>query len=240
MRKRFTILPIAALCVAVNTSFGQGTVTFSTRIAGIVDAPVTRPECGSRREREGTIVSCAERCAIPLFPITSFRTDFPLAEFYVHSIIVDVPGVTPGGPEPFACGLRQGADWDAAVLRGESNDITIIVGGTGSVNLEGLRFHPSTTICTVRCRAQTEYLCFQDIRPRSAEDRNSSFGRSSRMEKHIYQQRLEWNGRVFGSIVNRIVFIERCRSSSAFPQGFSAVSTRVARLLSGAGVLVVS
>lgn len=120
----FTFLLVLA---NVNLLGAGMSVIFNTRIYQIVDAPVSRPDgtgAGAGAFAQLFIVR-QDKTLVALNPKTAFRTNLPAASFYVQATQVDVPGVQRGETITLRMRAWEGADWDSAKLRGESNDFQI-------------------------------------------------------------------------------------------------------------------
>ena len=128
--KKLLVTLTAALVTA--STFGQGTVIFNTRI-GTVDAKVSRADgtgAGAGWTAQLYLVG-AGGALTALTPTTTFRTTSAAAAFYVNQVTITVPGVAAGNPATFRMRAWEGASYDTAVLKGESNDVTITqLGGT--------------------------------------------------------------------------------------------------------------
>ena len=126
-----TLVTLAAMLVTVS-AFGQGTVIFNTRI-GTVDAPFRRPDgtgAGAGVTAQLYLVG-AGGALTALTPTTTFRTTSAAAAFYINQVTVIVPGIAAGNPATFRMRAWEGASYDTAFLKGESNDVTILqLGGT--------------------------------------------------------------------------------------------------------------
>jgi hypothetical protein len=129
------LVTLAAVLVSVST-FGQGTLIFNNR-TGNVDAPVQRQNglgAGAGVTAQLYLVG-AGGTLTALTPSTTFRTTSAAAAFYVNQQTVAIPGVAPGGSATVRMRAWEGASWDAAVVRGESNDV--LVNGLGGVPAGG-------------------------------------------------------------------------------------------------------
>jgi hypothetical protein len=119
------LVTLTAVLVSVS-AFGQGTVIFNNRI-GSVDAPVRRPDgtgAGAGVTAQLYLVG-AGGALTALTPTSTFRTTSAAAAFYLNQVTVTVPGIAAGNPGTFRIRAWEGASYDTAVLKGESNDVTI-------------------------------------------------------------------------------------------------------------------
>jgi hypothetical protein len=140
MIKGLTIL--AGLFLAAST-FGQGTILFNNRITGQVDAPFCRPDgtgLGAGFVAQLFLVTGSGAAATytALSPATTFRTSSPAAAYYVvqptESVVV--PGIGAGQQATIVMRAWEGAigsSYDAATIKGQSNPITITLGGVPPV-----------------------------------------------------------------------------------------------------------
>ena len=88
----------------------------------------------------------------PVGPIQGFLTGSPEATHYINGTVFAVPGIPPGSLATLH--IRAWADapnWESAVIRGESNDVTVNLGVELGANLDGLESftlvpEPSTLI----------------------------------------------------------------------------------------------
>jgi len=136
------LVTLAAVLVSVS-SFAQGTITFNNRglspaTAGGTpyNAPINNVTDPASARAALYLVTGATGSEVytPLTPLQTFRAS-PNQAFFVGPVSVAVDGQAPG-----TAGLRfvvrawQGAaNWDAAVIRGQSELITVAagLGGTG-------------------------------------------------------------------------------------------------------------
>lgn len=147
------IIAIAAVLVSV-ASYAQGTVSFNTRITGVVDAPVTLGSAagaGPGALYSAELVLVGDNGSITPIPgsITTFRTSAtaPALEKYVVTVPeVAIPGVPTGGSAnvAFRAWLTSAGSYDAAPesQRGMSAPVTVTgLGGgpTPPANLVGLQ-----------------------------------------------------------------------------------------------------
>jgi len=130
---------LAAFLVNAATH-GQGTILFNTRVTGQVDAPWSLGDgkgwgqLGAATTAQLFLVTGAGASSTytPLFPKTTFRTTSPAAEYYVvqPNGSVVVPGVPAGSQATIVMrGWAHTAEYDNAVFKGQSNPITITLGG---------------------------------------------------------------------------------------------------------------
>ena len=127
------IIAVAALMVTA-AAYGQGSVVFNNRVTGVVDARVLLPDgsgagAGITAQLWGGPAGTAVDKLVALSPTTTFRTTSAAAMGYVNSINVDVPGVAAGAQATLVMRAFNGADWASSALRGESNPITVSLGG---------------------------------------------------------------------------------------------------------------
>lgn len=123
------------------TSLGQ--VYFNNRVGTEVNAPVLRPDgsgAGAGVTAQLFLVGTGgQLSALP--PTTTFRTNTPSAWGYINGVTVTVPTAAPGTTVTLRMRAWEGVSYDSATLRGESNDVTVVLGGETVVppNLVGLR-----------------------------------------------------------------------------------------------------
>ena len=142
------LIALAAVAVSV-ASFAQGTVTFNTRITGLLDAPVLGANglgVGPDYSGELFVVSGATPGVIASSK-TPFRSGSELAQRYVTTVSeVAIPGVSgPNVTLRFRAYKTSAGSWDAATNdgRGASADFSIVastLGGGASppANLVGI------------------------------------------------------------------------------------------------------
>ena len=130
----------AMLLSVVPACLGQGQVVFGN-IGGGVNAPVfllgTQSGPGPSWNAQLHIVNSGS--ITPLTPITTFRERGPgaaaIADRYIHSVTVTVPGVGPGENATFVMRIWHNSypTYDAAVagavLFGQSAEFTVTLGG---------------------------------------------------------------------------------------------------------------
>ena len=135
MRTKVAGLIICGLLSAA--AHGQGTILFSTFIPGAanVDARVQGPDGRGFGAHGGSaqLYMVDGFTYTALTPATTFRTDSPIAEFYVvpPSDAVVVPGI--GAGEQATIVMRAwygGPTFDSAAIKGETIPLTITLGGT--------------------------------------------------------------------------------------------------------------
>src|SRR5688572_1003100 len=135
MIKAFVVLGI----LLEASTFGQGTILFNNRVAGQVDAPFCRADgtgFGAGTVAQLFLVSGATYTA--LSPATTFRTTSPAAAYYVvqPNQPVIVPGVAAGEQATIVMRAWEGAigsSYDTALLKTQTNPITITLGGVPAV-----------------------------------------------------------------------------------------------------------
>jgi hypothetical protein len=133
------LVTLAAVLVSVST-FGQGTILFNNRVTPQVDAPVSRPDgtgAGAGVNAQLFLVTGGSTYTA-LSPATTFRTTSAAAAFYVQqpAAAVTVPGVAAGQSATIVMRAWEGAvgsSYDTALLRGQSQPITITLGGVPAV-----------------------------------------------------------------------------------------------------------
>jgi hypothetical protein len=130
------LVTLAAVLVSVST-FAQGTIQFSTfNSARGVNAPVYAPgQMAINGAGAGTLGTVnaqlflvgAGGALTALTPATTFNTANPTAARYVllptSNVIVD--SVAPGGSATVILRAWQGASYDTATLRGESQPVVV-------------------------------------------------------------------------------------------------------------------
>jgi len=156
------LVALAAVLITAATSYGQGSVVFSTAVgpsgARTVDAPVFRPGstvgAGAGYSAQLFLFSGGQYTA--LTPATVFRTDVPAAAAYVvaPAQAVTVPGFAPGSTAPivFRAWDSSFASFDAAKAGGgvygeNQTPANILLGGgtlppTNLVGLQGFTMVP--------------------------------------------------------------------------------------------------
>ena len=139
--------PLLAVIFLCEPAFGQGAVVFNNRVGTQVDAPVSRPDgSGAGEGFTAQLILVHESGAITaLFPRTTFRTSPPAATYYLKGVDVIVPGVAPGNTATFRMRAWSGDSFETSLLRGESANFTITVGGgtlppSNLIGLQGFTF----------------------------------------------------------------------------------------------------
>jgi len=139
------ILAAAAVMVSV-AAFAQGVVVFNNRVGTDVNARVlladgTGVGAGYTAQLYGGKEGTAAGALAPLTPTTTFRTSSAAAQGYVNSVNVAIPGVAPGAKAAIVMKAYNGADFASSSSKGESNLITVTVGGDNlpPTNLIGLQ-----------------------------------------------------------------------------------------------------
>jgi len=148
------LVTLAAVLVSASV-MGQGTINFSTRITGVVDAPVYKPDgvtgagAGTPANAQLFLVTGSGAAATytALTPATTFRaTPAGVAQAYVipPATPVTVPGVAGGSQATIVLRAWEGASYDSASIKNQSAPITITLGGGGQppavpANLVGLQ-----------------------------------------------------------------------------------------------------
>jgi hypothetical protein len=122
------MLGIVILCLLSFSTFAQGTLIFNNR-TGNVDAPAAFYG-RAWGDLPGGVAQLylvgAAGVLTPLLPTATFRTTSPAAEFYLNQVTVTVPGIAPGSPATVRMRAWAGASsYETAIIRGESNDVTI-------------------------------------------------------------------------------------------------------------------
>jgi len=151
------LVTLAAVLVSAS-AFGQGTINFTTRIVGTLDAPVFKAD-GTTGAGAGTAASAqlflfSGGVYTALDPATTFRaTPAGAAQNYVipPAGAVIVPNIAGGSQATVVLRAWEGAAYDTALTKGQSAPITITLGGGGSppavpANLVGLQGFSMTTI----------------------------------------------------------------------------------------------
>jgi hypothetical protein len=144
------LVTLAAVLVSAS-AFGQGTINFTTRIVGTLDAPVFKADgvtgAGAGTPANAQLFLLSGGVYTALDPATTFRaTPAGAAQNYVipPANPVVVPTVAGGSQATIVLRAWEGASYDTAAIRGESAPITITLGGGGSppavpANLVGLQ-----------------------------------------------------------------------------------------------------
>jgi len=139
------ILAVAAVMVSV-AAFAQGVVVFNNRVGTDVNARVLLADgsgagAGFTAQLYGGKEGTAAGALAALTPSTTFRTSSAAAQGYVNSVNVAIPGVAPGAKAAIVMKAYNGADFASSSIKGESNLITVTVGGDNlpPTNLVGLQ-----------------------------------------------------------------------------------------------------
>jgi hypothetical protein len=140
MRANLILAGLAMIIGSVSLN-AQGTIQFSTRIAGLVDAPVWRHTYGGEPPGPGVTAQlflvnndAAGATYIPLFPTTTFREGVRAVQFYTKPVVVEVPGWLPRSEPTIVYRAYEGSSYDEAVrsglLHGQSGPLKVFLGGT--------------------------------------------------------------------------------------------------------------
>ena len=118
-------LSIAIMALVLTTNYyAQGLVEFDNLV---VDAPISMPDgTGPGAAGRAQLYLLEENGYTPVGPIQGFITATPEAAYYLSGIIVPIPD-RPAGTEA-TVQVRAWVDaptWESALLRGESNDVTV-------------------------------------------------------------------------------------------------------------------
>lgn len=154
-----TVLSLAAVMFAAS-AFAQGTVNFSTRIPGTVDAPVTYGGAKVGADFWGQLfagppgTTALTAVGVPV----AFRADAGIG-YITGGGPITIPGIAGGSPAQvalYAWKATQGATYAAALAAGQggignSSVITVNTGGGGvppspASNLAGLTGFEVTTV----------------------------------------------------------------------------------------------
>lgn len=123
-----TLLAVLTGLLMTASASGQGTIIFNNRTP-TGDARITGPDgkgLGAGWFAQLYLVSGGGVVLTPLEPITTFRTSSPAAAFFVHAVIVTVPGIPAGSPATVRLRFWQGGEsYETNPMRGESNDVLI-------------------------------------------------------------------------------------------------------------------
>jgi hypothetical protein len=146
------LVTLTAVLVSAST-FGQGTILFNNR-TGNIDAPVKRADgtgAGAGVTAQLFLVTGAagSETYTALSPTTTFRTTSPAAAFYVNQVSVGVPTVAPGQSATVVMRAWEGASYDTAVIKGQSNPVTLPALGGGSPPLPDALLNGLTTFTLV-------------------------------------------------------------------------------------------
>lgn len=125
-----------------------GTLYFSTRIPGLVNAPVlwddgTGVGPGFTAQLYGGPANAPPDQLVPLFPTTSFQTSRAPLRGYVAPVVVTMPAISANNTATVVMRVYNGASYETSSLRAETLPITVRVGGTfwppGNLNrMEGI------------------------------------------------------------------------------------------------------
>lgn len=134
--KPLLILPTAFLLAI--TSCAQGYVAFNNLW---VDAPIFMPDgTGPGAAGKAQLYLFTEGGYSPVGPIRGFLTISPEATYYIHGTRVSIPEIP--APLPATLQIRAWVDapnWESAVIRGESNDVTVNLSADLESAMEGLQ-----------------------------------------------------------------------------------------------------
>jgi hypothetical protein len=151
------LVTLAAVLVSAST-FGQGTINFNNLVSSAgIDAPVYKPDgvtgAGAGTQANAQLFLVTGTTFTALTPATTFRaTPAGAAQRYVTPPApVVVPNIAGGSQATVVLRAWEGASYDTATVRGQSNPITITLGGGGSppavpANLVGLTTFNMTAI----------------------------------------------------------------------------------------------
>jgi hypothetical protein len=153
------LVTLAAVLVSAS-AFGQGTINFTTRIAGTLDAPVFKPDgvtgAGAGTAANAQLFLVTGTTFTALTPATTFRaTPTGAAQNYVipPATPVTVTGIAARQQATVVLRAWEGASYDTALTRGQSAPITITLGGPVAgqpddfpANLVGLQGFSMTVI----------------------------------------------------------------------------------------------
>lgn len=135
------ILAVTLLSVFhAPTCLANMLIVFNNRVAGVVDAPVSRPSgSGAGAGVTAQLLRVNEDGSLTaLMPKTTFRTTSAAASFYVQPVQITVPGIRSGGSVMLRMRAWTGDDFATATLRGESNDFEL-KNSSAVNNLVGLK-----------------------------------------------------------------------------------------------------
>ncbi len=113
----------------------DGLVDLNNRIGGVVDAPVSLRDGRGAGALPGAkaqlVLVRADGSLQPILPVTPFRTNSPAACYYVKAVDLRVPG---SGGDTVTLRMRAwvGESFEAAALRGESRNISVVLGHPSS------------------------------------------------------------------------------------------------------------
>jgi hypothetical protein len=131
------LVTLTAVLVSVST-FAQGTVNFNNRVTGQIDAPVTRPDgSGAGPSVNAQLFQVTGSGATATYTAIGQATTFragtvanPLLAAYVNPIAsMAINGAAPGSSISVVLRAWEGASYDGALVYGQSNPITVALGG---------------------------------------------------------------------------------------------------------------
>jgi len=134
------LVAVAAMIVSAGV-YAQGTVNFNNRVpASGIDAPVVLGTDATKGPGVATSAYVAQLFLVnangsltALTPTVSFRNNSDAASKYINPIAdpITVPGIDANGTAKLRMRVYAGASYDTAPagLRGESNDVTVTLGG---------------------------------------------------------------------------------------------------------------
>ena len=129
------IFLLAGWLLIPSSAFAQGSLAFNNRI-GPVDAPVRLWDGSGPGFSSGWVAQLflvtANGSLTPVDSTRTFRNNLPAASYYiVQDDPTIVPGILPGESATLRMRVWQNAaTYDEAILKGESNDVTIQLGGS--------------------------------------------------------------------------------------------------------------
>jgi len=145
---QFVFVFLSVLALAAQ-AFAQGQVNFSNYVPA-ANPPVIAPFTVFHSDGPGLgalpgfkaqlfLVTGSARTAIG--DVTTFRTSPAAAQPYLNAITVIVPGIDVGSVATFVVRAWTGANYESSLSFGESNPVTITLGGGTSVpaDLTGLQ-----------------------------------------------------------------------------------------------------
>ena len=134
--KPFLIL-LAAFTLTASTN-AQGYVSFDNLF---VDAPIYMPDgTGPGAAGRAQLYLLTEAGYSPVGPIQGFLTITPEAAYFINGAPVPIPGLP--APSPATLQIRawvNAPNWESAVIRGESNDVTVNLRVELGAILDGLQ-----------------------------------------------------------------------------------------------------
>jgi hypothetical protein len=136
IRKAVAILAVCISSLSLSAQHvGCGEVYVNNYLPPVSYAPISMPNGeapppGAQAELVRVLDDGTE---VPCPPIDSFRhvgSSPSEAWYFIGGMVVEVCGdVSPGQMATFRLRAWVGADWESASFRGESNDMTVMVGG---------------------------------------------------------------------------------------------------------------